>query len=328
MGMTTQQMTVNKFIKISCCPIQRDTATRAKKALKNHLKEYSDTQRRVAIGKLGKSTYMIDGHTRAHLWENNQLERPSELEVDVYTVKTMEELFDLYKHFDSSSAVESTLDRMSGACRHFGIQFTSTNLLRNCGLKYAADFCLSGFTNRETCRLDELTLVEEFKREITWLAKEPFEHFKSGNKPGMPAVVTACVLIALRCDGNSALAFFEGYQLDSGTKTSSGCDGTFLAAQYIRDTRARDEIAGGRQLRWKQLFYLLNCYKAWKNNKRYKSITAMGLGYHKPTGYKSQVGDLMEEMGFKVKTLDLPSRKEEKSKGGRGKGIKKKGVNT
>lgn len=108
-------------------PIQRNTAKRAKKTLKTHLKEAHVVHQHVVGALYDNQLYKVDGHTRSYLWTNNLLDRPSEVIVTLFEVKTYQELITIFKCYDNKSAAETTADIYYGACRN--IQFEAKSAL-------------------------------------------------------------------------------------------------------------------------------------------------------------------------------------------------------
>lgn len=99
------EMSVDEWIEVTDCPVQRDTKRHAEKAKKKHLKTKSRTQSLVSAAKLNNQLIKVDGHTRAFCWKNNWLGRPLKdcLDVAVYPCETLEEVIALYHSFDTQS---------------------------------------------------------------------------------------------------------------------------------------------------------------------------------------------------------------------------------
>lgn len=220
---TQSKFKVDDFIDIQPNPRQRDTERHLQKALKKHFRKASPTHRRVNVASLVGVLYKVDGHTRALAWQLGLLERPDSLNADVYHCKTIEEVKELYSHFDTPDQMEDTPDRTSGALREAGIVLKSPMLrqYKFAGALRAASRCFGG----AECA-DVYTNVREFAEEIKLLDTiEPSaDLFKVG--------VTAGAVIALRKHGDKILPFFDRYNQNLG-RTADG-EGDAVAA--LRET--------------------------------------------------------------------------------------------
>jgi len=196
-------MGVEDWIDMPDCPIQRDTARHAEKALKSHLSTSSPTQSRVACAEFpGGMRIKLDGHTRAYLWQQKLLARPDQVHVDVYPVISMPEVLDLYKHFDNASAAENATDRLTGAYRLHGIT-PESRLLQVGGITSAL---------RVICR--ECTIydaVGAWKAELMWL-----DALRGASPELMPSALIVAALLTYRRRGRRVTSFWQGYVDDTG----------------------------------------------------------------------------------------------------------------
>lgn len=112
----------DEWIAVPDCPRQRNTEKRVKKVLRGHLKKASLTQANVTAARLPDGQLVkLDGHTRAYLWEHELLAWPARVVVTVIPAKDMEEVLELYTHYDNSGATEHLADQLSGAMREHGV---------------------------------------------------------------------------------------------------------------------------------------------------------------------------------------------------------------
>lgn len=117
----TEKQTVGWFMGLPDHPRQRDTARHAAKAAKRHLADTFVTHDRVVAAKYRGKWYKVDGHTRAYLWENGQLRKPTHVTVDKYWCSTKAEFDRLYKAFDNMGAAENARDLAFGILQEAGI---------------------------------------------------------------------------------------------------------------------------------------------------------------------------------------------------------------
>ena len=314
--MKTIKMNVDAFIKISDNPAQRDTERHARVAKNKHLSELAETHQVVAIAEVGikKTRYKVDGHTRALLWHLKELERPNELTVQIYSVANMKALVMLYNQFDNAGATESANDKMSGAMRFHKVNCQNPALIANCGLKNALSHLIAIAFNKPTHarnvnkKFSEMELVGEFKKEIGWLAAQSWQASKKKAQqgPGVPSVVAACVIITLRIDGNSSLAFWDAYYHDLGEKDKGGRDGVQMAVDWVIHCRDVGQL-GPREFYYRNMEFLLNAYFLWKDKKRATKNTAL---YNKAGIKLDQMQTwVMTDLNFKIKTLKPPVAK-------------------
>lgn len=115
-------LTPEEWYAVPDCPRQRNTEERVKKVLRGHLKHASLTQANVAAARLPDGQLIkLDGHTRAYLWEHGLLARPERVVVTVIPAKNMDEVLEMYTHYDNSGATEHLADQLSGAMREHSV---------------------------------------------------------------------------------------------------------------------------------------------------------------------------------------------------------------
>jgi hypothetical protein len=151
-------MSVAKFISISDNPRQRDTERHAKKAVK-WLSKPAETHEVVSIAQLADGRqFKLDGHTRAHLWSNGKIPAPDKVKAVQFDCKSIQEVMELYTHFDNAKAVETATDKVAGACREHRMELKSGLLSRH-------DFA-QALRCVDRGKLTEYELVGKFKKEI------------------------------------------------------------------------------------------------------------------------------------------------------------------
>ena len=221
-------------------PRQRDTEKRIKKA--RHLINPSKDQHIVKMAILPDGRkYKLDGHTRCLLWSTGRLNPPSLLNVNVIRCDSYDEMLVLYTHSDSREAVETPLDRMTGAYRENDVEFKSSLLngarigsaLRDADLTvYGYEFARYGNEYERLPRwLDELYLLDSVA--------------PTANK--FPTVVLTAALISLARYGDKIIDFWSGYQSGAGEKGKDGADALFLYQTKIREMQLQGRLASGAQ---------------------------------------------------------------------------------
>ncbi len=132
-----EQWNVDKFIKVSGNPIQRNTPMRARRANKLHLAVLHPSHSNVAVAKLGKQFIKLDGHTRALLWKQDKLDRPDTLNVSIYPCNDKQEVMRLYQTYDSPAALETKTDQIFGALGYHKIVVPVPSFVSMSGLAQA-----------------------------------------------------------------------------------------------------------------------------------------------------------------------------------------------
>lgn len=239
-GFRTEQIDLDEFISYRDNPIQRNTELRAKKASKAHLRVYDPTHRKVSVARLPNGVvYKLDGHTRAYLWERNLLNCPHGLSVDVYEVESVDDAIELYKRFDSSFAVETSRDKLSGAFSHYDFDPTSS-LIKQGGITSAINI------------LDDniFRLGEIYQSVKPWI--KPLEIIDDQNfayqKGLFPTGVICALLLTTLIDGENAMGFWRSYAHQEGVKNKDGRDAVQALADLVFLMKAKGQISGGSNI--------------------------------------------------------------------------------
>lgn len=256
-------MSVENFISIPDNPRQRDTVRHATKAMKGHLRFPSETQSVVAIACInGMPVCKLDGHTRAYLWANGDLEVVNQtLTVQAYEVKSIDEACELYTHFDSSGAVEGSVDKLSGACKQAGLVLTSGLLSDhafNTALKVAHHLGGGG------SGLNEYYIVGLWRPAIAEVDSWglPKTKFKGSG------LVSLMLILAASPGSEPELArqFFTKFSNGEGSKSNGRKDGVQALEEHMMERRAKNLMTG-----YENILDMINkgysCFSAWSKNK-------------------------------------------------------------
>lgn len=226
-----RKMTVEQWISIHDNPRQRPTEQHAERAIKQHLREYSITQDTVFAAALpGGRLVKLDGHTRAFLWASGQLQKPPCVYVRVYLAANMEEAKELYTHFDSRPATETTREQIGGAMQEAGIEISS-GLLKYGAYKSALNKLQAGAQT-------VYQIVAGWRRELQLLDSCGFT--KNSLKTG--GVLGALILLRTRT-AEHVLAFLDRVRGDRGIKAEQGSDAVEMFCR-LNDQAGRGGEAG------------------------------------------------------------------------------------
>lgn len=253
------KLSVQNWIEMKGNPQQRNTEFHAKKAIKNHLKDFSETHARVAAAELPNGNrYKLDGHTRALLWEEGSLQSPKSLSCDIYMVDNIKQVTKLYEHFDNSMAVETSGDKVNGAFRLYGIPRTA-KVWTSGGVTTALKAIYTN-TSKGIARVDIKLCIEPFVQSLKFIDNAGYHH------PNFPAPVMAALILSVHKDGNGALSFWDAYNLDEGRKTVKSMDAVFAMTDQIRLMRERGEFQrGSRNAVFKCVPKMLAIYEKWNS---------------------------------------------------------------
>lgn len=257
---TPMVFSVNAWIDVPPCFIQRDTEKHLAGAVRKHLRSYLPSQARVAMAMFPDGrTMKLDGHTRALAWQTGKLERPPEILVDVYAVTSLAEVKALYNAFDNKAAVETTPDRVSGALREHDVRLTSSYLL---SYRFHGALVLSTGLDYTS---DAIFVAREALMQIDTITPSPKR---------LPVGVLGAALLTLRADPKTALNFWKPYNADKGTRTDTGSDGIDMLSREI--VRMRSEKLYGERNTRIACGIALAAYEGWRRDKRFKkSIGAL-----------------------------------------------------
>lgn len=231
------ELAVEHWISIPDNPRQRDTAARAKRA--KHLRELHPTHCLVNMARLPDgSCYKLDGHTRAYLWQNGQLERPEKAFATVWQCSAIDDVKALYGTFDSKEAVESVTDRVFGAVREHGVQFES-DLLKSMrfasGMRLASDMMWGQAPAREKTIYE---MMDYWAPELVLL-----DNCRPSRRRFHTGVLTAA-LLTFRRYGPEASNFWKNFAMGAGTKINGDRDAVQALEERMEYLRSGNKLTG------------------------------------------------------------------------------------
>lgn len=247
----TKRMLTKDWIEVQDNPIQRDTERHAAKA--KHLRTPHITHSVVHAAELPNGKLVkLDGHTRALLWRRKEIEVPVQLQVVVYPVKNMAEAEQLYQDFDSSAALETTRDKVSGAYskHHFNPHsalLQSGNIVQ--ALRMAQGVLLGGSVKtaagtgkgantsprqKEVSNASIYNMIDEWSGELH--ALDGF-----GLRQGQITTgIMGAFLVSFRKYGTKVTPFWQGVFANTGNKIGDHMDGIEAVAQLIAVHKGRN----------------------------------------------------------------------------------------
>lgn len=245
-----RKMLVEDWIKVTPCPIQRDTEKHAAKA--KHLLTPHPTHSFVSAAELPSGKLVkLDGHTRALLWKRKDVPPPIQVNVAVIPVKDMEEVEQLYKDYDSREALETQRDKVSGAFNRHNFE-PQSGLLQAGNLTYSLRISYGmligmtssgassgGSTSRSgpkanaKAKADTYMMIDEFSYEL---------HALDGlniTQGGASAGVIAAFIVSYRKYGHKVTPFWVGVFGKGGSKSHGQMDGIQALCELILDRKGR-----------------------------------------------------------------------------------------
>lgn len=207
--------------------------------------------------------WKLDGHTRCLLWKEKPDLAPLSLYVDCYYVQNEEEAAELYTHFDNQVAVETSIDKVSGAFREINWTPKSVFLLKGAitfALNIAEGFA-QGFEGPPQNK-NKIEIYELVKRWKTELVLFDICH-PTYNKYN--AQFMAAALLTIRKRGNKAVEFWTLYNNDAGSKVDDQMDGVEAV------TRIFSSLKGSRKnvSDYSTVKRLVSAFEYWRRNKNY-----------------------------------------------------------
>lgn len=277
-----EEWSVIDFIKIQDCPVQRDIEIRVKKARKNHLNKHSITHGQVSIAELPNGAiYKIDGHTRSYLWNENKLERPNFLIVMVYKVKNESELRNLYYQFDSSSAVESNTDKLTGAFKYLG--FSPKSRLLNRSLTSV----ISSFFKNENKQHNSY-MVNAAYTLLPYIKIADAQNFKCSKNTSAAPFITSLLNIIIT-DKNVNYDFWKLLFADGGIKIGNRRNFVELAITHTKNLESKSAGSVFPQI----VNIITDCYYRYK-----KDPSKMLKSYTIPKGNKRSHKYIIEQLNM------------------------------
>jgi hypothetical protein len=201
--------------------------------------------------------YKLDGHTRALGWARKMFPAPLQLNVVVYPVKSMEEVESLYKDFDSKDALETNVDKVSGAFHRHNFE-PQSDLLKSGQLTYALRVAYGmllglkavsaqspggkGGSGKEkgsdtltmrAQRADIYTMVDEFSYELH--ALDAINVGRSGASSG----VISAFIVSYRRYGHKITPFWQGVFSGMGTKSGGRMDGIQALCELMLERKGK-----------------------------------------------------------------------------------------
>jgi hypothetical protein len=270
-----QNMDVSEWIKVADNPRQRDTEKHARNARKRHLAEYDPKHARVDMARMPDgTTYKIDGHTRAYLWAQGQLEAPNYVQADVWDCVDIAAVKELYTRYDNELATERTSDKIYGALREHNVEFQSP-LLRSQkfggALRQAYEMM---FGQAEARRVGAHWLVNYWMPELQVLD----DCYPTQQRFASPVVTAA--LITLRRRGRAIEWFWRAYAADEGTKNGGQVDAVQAFDRRVQVMRQQKNL-GGRHAHQEAVAVAISATEAWLGGRTYNVATGIKQSKHK-----------------------------------------------
>lgn len=257
-----ESFSVEEWSEIPDCPIQRNTEMHAVKARNNHLKNSSPTHARVSAARLpGGEMFKLDGHTRAHLWEEGSLQPPSNgLKVDMYLVDNMVQVEELYKQFDSQYATETASDRLHGAYRLHRFSPEST-LIRTGGVTSAVSICLRS----RHAKMNIYQSIGPFVPALQIIDRQMFIN------RSFPSGVLAAMILTVAKHKNDAIGFWRKYHDDEGMKNGKERDGVQALTEVVHSYRSESKIGGGAAAMYDLCGKSISAFNSYRAGRKYRS---------------------------------------------------------
>ena len=237
-------MSVDQWINLPDHPIQRNTEEHARKALRRHLATPHPSQSVVSAVRLNGTTYKVDGHTRAYLWEKGDLDRPPTLSVQMWECDSEKELNSLYRTFDNRFASETTKDEAYSALKRHGIEFHSFMMRER---RYLTALRIGyrwvrGKSEQTHLVPPQVNEIEDatgfFKDELLVLdSLTPLPD-------RFPVGIQAAALVTLAAYGDEAFRFWHAYAHDLGIKSANRIDAVEATYRMVQKYRAEKATTG------------------------------------------------------------------------------------
>lgn len=289
----TLTISTDTFISIQDNPRQRDTPERAEKAKKSHLKNphpchtvveiaavYDDGDLPLTEESIQEQlieTWKLNGHTRAYLWDSEELDKPSHVVALIYLVESEEEAKEFYRAYDSGKAVETGLDKVFSALRDAFNGIPQCPLYKKRGIKTAIEVAF----NNNSSMSDDAMYQLKSKHPLAVATLKQIDRYKL-NPAMFNASIMAAMLLSVLRDGDQAMKFWENFSNGQGSNSAGEMDAVMMAMVYqgeiktfgkadYKGQRPKDVLPGtGRDVHSIYVPMFLTYYEAWKSQKTFR----------------------------------------------------------
>ncbi|WKZ86296.1 hypothetical protein N5B55_04920 [Ralstonia pickettii] len=255
-------MRPSEWAAVPCIDVQRDTARHAAR-IEPHMRQFLSPHREVQAARLPDGSLVkLNGHSRDLLWQEGRIPVPDTLLVTVHVVADMEQARRLYWAYDNATAVETPTDKVFGACRRLGMEFTSS-------------YCKEMRFSAALAAISPKHLKEKDQRIEYWQ-----EELKALDSLGVSRAtfinpVTSIFLVTMRKYGDAALVFWMTFSERGGVKDEAGYDAIEGLGAWL-DARKKDGWGNGtsqKQIR----NVVLGAFMAWHKNNGVRFVNPKAL---------------------------------------------------
>lgn len=269
-------------------PHQRYTPGRAGSASAGHLAILEAPHLEVNVAQCleDQKEYMLDGHTRRHVWLNNlqddPTQRPDTVNLIIWEADTLDDVVALYQMCDAREAVKTTGDEVYGSMRELHISPVSQMLISGSwlgpALRTIAELGDGRVGTRPKKGFDLMGALESFQDEILDLDSlrlgDKVEYTSdTGEKvvlrhPRFTNAQATAALFIISRDGKDALPFLEAVRDRRGTKYSQTMDPVYAAYEWPKSLE-RERMKNNRRntaadMTIADLEVFVNAYEAWR----------------------------------------------------------------
>lgn len=270
-------------------PHQRYTPGRAGSASAGHLAvlEAPHLEINVVLCKEDQHEYMLDGHTRRHVWLNklqdDPTQRPDRINLITWEADTIDDVVALYQMCDAREAVKSVGDEVYGSMRELHMSPVSQQLIKgswlNTALRTIAELSDGRVGVRSKKGFDFMGALESFRTEISLLDDLRFgDKVEVQNDAGESVVIrhpkltssqaTAALFILAR-DKEAALPFLEAVRDRQGSKYAQTMDPVYAAYEWHTKSLERERMKNNKRntaadLAIADMEVFINAYEAWR----------------------------------------------------------------
>lgn len=238
------ELSLEAWMDIPDHPHQRDTAKHAHNS--QHLRVFSDSHRRVAIGIMPDGRRIKgDGHTRTFMWTHGMTVGVPEnvrMVADTYELADERALAKFYELFDNKSAVDTLADEVTSATKAASLTFNSQ-------LMKSGRF-VSALRLIHRLMTDDPEIIHTLRDGMTYLTRELLllDGVAPTNKD-FNGGITMAALLAFARDGERAVDFWDRYGHGRGWKQDNDCDAVEALINFRTYVRADKQSGSGQMMR-------------------------------------------------------------------------------
>jgi hypothetical protein len=211
-------------------PYERDEEVHARRLRKVFEAGFSADSLIVAAYELNGVVGKVDGHSRTEIWKTwPESARPKSVIVVKYHCRTMDDVHQIYLHYDNQISTETAADRIRGYLKGQGTWTPRNSLLREGNWSTALNFVLTGGGKAGKDPMDQAVSVAAELMILDGLV--------GATKQKFPGFFFAAALMSIVLHGRDVLPFWQAYCEGEGQMAAHRMNGVQCLLEYRKASK-------------------------------------------------------------------------------------------